>query len=78
MMYINSILPRGGTHNPAHVIRMAGIVTDIQGQTYYAARFGCMRKPPDQLRVIPVDQAPKSIFADIADPPVVDGYVVRF
>jgi hypothetical protein len=79
-MYINAVISRGGTQNGMQIVRMAGVVSDIQGNTYYSTRFACVRNPPEKLQVIPLSEVPKSIRAEISIKPKLDddGYVVTF
>jgi hypothetical protein len=79
-MYINAIIQRGGTQNGTQIARMAGVVSDTQGNTYYSTRFACVRNPPDKLQVIKLAQVPKAILPDILVKPKVDedGYIVTF
>ena len=73
-MYINSVDPQGGTIDPRQVIRMSGVLCDIQGQFFYATRFCCVRRVPECLTSVPYFELNKSIKVELGSTPVIDGY----
>jgi hypothetical protein len=79
-MYINAVDQRGGLEKSRQIIRMSGILSDLQGHTYYSTRFCCVRGEPKKLTAIPLSATSKSILTEIGKKPelVGEGHIASF
>jgi hypothetical protein len=70
-IFINSCTPRGGVDRPRDVIRMSGVVSDVQGNVFYSTRICFVRQPPAELRSIPRRKVPPEILVEIGSAPTI-------